>query len=174
MANSTTPDYTARPGEAVRVFRIADGSFAIGVGRVRIAAGDMRFVADVVGNLGRIVHTAEGEAVFRHGDALGRPIVIIKPDPPTEPPNAWIIPDDLAAATAEGVAIGRGEAEGGAGRGTGAGCGSTIAYDPADWPRQGDRHSPTSDAVLLAMLRQANRNAAGKSDPALPDWGDGA
>jgi hypothetical protein len=26
--------------------------------------------------------------------------------------------------------------------------------------------------VLLAMLRQANLNASGKSDPASADWGD--
>jgi hypothetical protein len=166
------PNYTARPGEAIRVFRDEDGGFAIGRGRITIVADDARFVTAVVADIGRIVHSSGGEAVVRQGDALGQQVRIVKSDPPTEPPNAWITPDDLPAAAAAGIAIGRGEADGGTGRGTGAGCGSTIAYDPADWPRHGDPHSPSSEAVLLTMLRQANRNAAGKSDPTLPDWGD--
>jgi hypothetical protein len=168
------PSYTARPGEAIRVFRDEDGAFAIGRGRITIAAADMRFVTDVVGELGRIVHSSEGEEVIRQGDALGHRLVIVEPDPPTEPPNGWVIPDDLGAATAAGIAIGREEAEGGARCGTGTGCGSTIAYDPADWPRSGDPHSPSSEAVLMIMLRQANRNAAGASDPTAPDCGDRA
>jgi hypothetical protein len=173
-ANPPRPSYTARPGEAVRVFRNDDGGFAIGVGRVTIAGDDARFVTAVVGDIGRIAHNSDGAAVIRQGDALGREIRIVKPDPPSEPPNAWIIPDDLAAAVTADKPVGLGEADGGTMRGTGAGCGSTIVYDPADWPRRGDPRSPSSEAVLLTMLRQANRNAAGKSDPSLPDWGDGA
>jgi hypothetical protein len=175
MRSSTDPprpSYTAQPGEAIRVFRNVDGAFSIGRGRITIDAADMRFVTDVVGDVGRIVHNSGGETVIRRGDALGHRIRIVQPDPPTEPPNAWIMPDDLSAAAAAGIAIGRGEADGGTERGTGTGCGSTIAYDPADWPRHGDPHSPSSEAVLLTMLRQANRNAAGESDPTLPDWGD--
>jgi hypothetical protein len=167
------PRYSARSGEAIRVFRDADGAFAIGRGRITIAAQDARFVADVVADLGRIVHDPKGEVVLRQGDVLGRCVVIVKPQRPTEPPNAWIIPDDLAAAAKAGVAIGPDAAEGGTALGTGAGCGSRIVYDPADWPWPGDRRSPPSDAVLLRMLRQANRNASGESDPAAPDWGDG-
>jgi hypothetical protein len=165
MANSVQPNYTARPGEAIRVFRTGNGDFAIGGGRIAIAADDMRFVTEVIGELGRIVHTVQGEAVIREGDALGRRVLIVKPDPSTEPRNAWTLPDDLAAATAAGLAVA-------GGRG-GTGTGSTIVYDPADWPRRGEAGPPSSDAVLLMMLRQANRNAAGKSDPGAPDWGDG-
>ena len=154
------------------MFRNADGGFAIGRGRITIDAVDMLFVTNVIGDLGRIVHNPEGEAVIRQGDARGHRIRIVRPDPPTEPPNGWVIPDDLAAATAAGIAV-NGEAEGGAKRGTGAGCGSTIVYDPADWPRLGDRHSPSSDAMLMIMLRQANRNASGASNPAAAGRGDG-
>ncbi len=167
MTNAVRPAYTARPGEAVRVFRDEDGSFAIGVGRIRVAPDDIRFVNDVVNDLGRLASMPEGEEVLRQGDATGLPVRILKPDPPTEPPNAWVLPEDLAAAAAEGVPLG----EGGSGMGTGAGCGSTILYNPADWPRRGDPRSPASVEVLLMMLRQANRNAAGKSDPAKPGWG---
>jgi hypothetical protein len=147
------PAYTARPGEAVYVSRDEQMNFAIGVGRVKIAPDDLLFANDVVTDLTRIVHSPEGEEILRRGDAIGHPVLIRKADPPTEPPNAWILPDDLAAAT-------------------GAGCGSTIVYDPADWPRRGDPRSPTSMMVLLTMLRQANLNAAGKSDPSARDWGD--
>ena len=150
------------------MFRDDAGSFAVGAGRVTIAATDMRFVTDVVADLGRIVYTPSGEAVIRQGDAIGHKVIIVQPDPPTEPPNGWVIPDDLLAATAMGVAI---QAEGGPRRGTGAGCGSTIVYDPADWPWRGDPHSPSSAAVLMLMLRQTNRNAEGASNPTAADWG---
>jgi len=149
------PSYTARPGEAVWVSRDEDGNFLLGVGRVKVASDDLLFINDVVGDLSFIVHGPEGGEILRRGDAVGKPVVIRKADPPTEPPNAWIAPDDLAAASANG-----------------AGCGSTIVYNPADWPRGGDPRSPSSDAVLLIMLRQANLNASGESDPSRPDWGD--
>jgi hypothetical protein len=149
------PTYTARPGEAVYVSRDEHMNFAIGVGRMKVAPDDILFVNNVVTDLTGIAHSAEGEEVLRRGDAIGKPVLIKKADPPTEPPNAWIVPDDLTAATASGP-----------------GCGSTIVYDPADWPRRGDARSLSSDAVLLIMLRQANLNAAGKSDPSSLDWGD--
>jgi len=149
------------------VFRDDDGSFAIGVGRIKIAPDDILFVNDVVSDLGRLAHAPEGEEVLRRGDAIGHTVRIVKPDPPTEPANGWILPDDLAAATAQADSVAGGEPTG-----VGAGCGSTIVYDPADWPRRGDPRSPTSTRILLLLLRHANLNAAGKSNPALPDWGD--
>ena len=159
MQETVRPAYTARPDEAVRVFRDDAGNFAIGAGRVTIAATDMRFVTDVVADLGRVIHTQSGEEVIRQGDALGHRVIIVQPDPPTDPPNGWVIPDDRALANGSGV-------------GDGAGTGSTIAYDPADWPWRGDPHSPTSGEVLTRLLRLANRNAAGESDPGLSNWGE--
>ncbi len=137
------------------MFRDEDNWFAIGGGRVTIAPDNILFVNDVVGDLGRLAHSPEGTEVLTHGDAVGHKVRIMKPDPPTEPPNGWIVPDDIAAAVNGGP-----------------GCGSTIVYDPADWPRRGDPRSPTSVEILLLLLRQANLNAAGQSNPALPDWGD--
>lgn len=151
----TPPSYTARPGEAVWVSRDDEGNFLLGAGRVKVASDDILFVNDVVGDLSVIVHGPGGEEILRRGDAVGKPVVIRKADPPTEPPNAWITPDDLAAASANG-----------------SGCGSTIVYNPENWSRDGDPRSPSSDAVLLMMLRQANLNASGKSDPSRFDWGD--
>jgi hypothetical protein len=158
----------AKPREAIHVVMGTDGMLRVGRGgRISLDPSDIGFVHAVVVDLDRIAATPEGEEVLRRGDAIGHHVRIVKPDPPTEPPNGWILPDDLAAATAQGVA-----AAGGGHTGTGAGCGSTIVYDPADWPRRGDPRSPTSVGMLLLLLRQANLNAAGKSNPALPDWGD--
>ncbi len=172
MAPRARPDYTARPGEAVRVFRNDDGSFAIGAGRIRIAAPDgedMAFVAAVVEDLGRIAHSPAGERALRSGDELGQPVLIVKPAPPTVPANAWIVPDDLAAAMASSVSLP--SPDGRTLQGAGTGCGSTIVYDPADWPQNGDLVTPGRTAILLAMIEQANANAAGTSNPLLPDWG---
>src|SRR3954454_10902053 len=133
MTQSTRPLYSARAGEAVRVSRNEDGSFAIGLGRIRIAGEgeDMAFVTSVVEVLGRLAHLPEGEAALRRGDALNAAVLIVKPAPPTEPANAWTIPDDIAASSMPGIAIRL--PNGGVLQGSGAGCGSTIAYDAGDW-----------------------------------------
>lgn len=174
MALGARPTYTARPGEAVQVFRNGDGSFAVGRGRVRIAAAaadgeDMVFVAAVIDDLGRLAHWPAGEETLRRGDAIGLPVLIVRPAPPTAPANAWTVPDDLAAATLPEVSLR--QPDGSAVRGAGTGCGSTIAYDPADWPEGGGDDLPGGAAILLTMLDQANANAAGTSNPLLPDWG---
>jgi len=172
MAQSARPAYTARPGEAIRVFRNDDGSFAIGAGRVRIAAVDdidMAYVAAVIDDLGRLAHTPAGEEALQRGDALGHPVLIAKPSPPADPANAWAVPDDLAAAIMSGVSVRL--ADGLTVQGTGTGCGSTIVYDPADWVARDDLASRRRTDILLTMIEQANANAAGKSNPLLPDWG---
>src|SRR5271156_486335 len=164
-AHTARPGYTARPGEAIRVSRQDNGNFAIGAGRVTIASDDMCFVTDVVDDLGRLVHMPEGEKVLQEGDAIGLRVRILKPDPPTEPPNGWVFPEDIASAAGAGIPLRGGGKGSGASIGTGAGCGSTIVYNPADWRQQRDRDWPTSVDVLLTALRQANTNAEGRSDP---------
>lgn len=170
-AHTVRPTYTARSGEAIRVFFNGTGNFAIGAGRVTIASDDVDFVAKVIEDLGRLVHTPEGESALREGDAIGCSIRIVKPDPPTEPPNGWVIPDDVASAVVAGIPLQGGRGGRGGSVGTGGGCGSTIAYNPADWPQQGDPESPTSVDVLLTALRQTNANAKGGSNPSAADWG---
>jgi hypothetical protein len=172
MAQSARPAYTARPGEAVRVYRDDDGSFAIGVGRVKIEAADnadMSYVVAVVDDLGRLAHSLTGEEALRRGDAIGHRVLIKQPASPTKPANAWVIPDDLAAAiTPEAVVR---SVDGRTIQGTGTGCGSTIVYGPADWADGDDLAFPNRTEILLTMIEQANANAAGKSNPSLPDWG---
>jgi hypothetical protein len=170
-ASANRPGYTARPGEAIRVFFIGDGNFAIGAGRMTIACDDVDFLTKVIEDLGRLVHTPEGESVLRDGDAIARTIRIMKPDPPTEPPNGWVIPDDVASAVAAGIPLSGERGGRGGSVGTGVGCGSTIAYNPSDWPREGDPDSPTSVEMLLTALRQANTNAQGRGNPWAADWG---
>ena len=105
MTQSARPLCTARAGEAVRVSRNQDGSFAIGLGRIRVVADgeDMAFVTSVVEVFGRLAHLPEGEAALRRGDELDAEILIVKPVPPTEPANAWTIPDDIAASSMPGI-----------------------------------------------------------------------
>jgi hypothetical protein len=129
----------------------------------------MAFVTAVVEDIGRIAHSPAGEEALRQGDAMGHSVLIARPSPPTEPPNAWAIPDDLAAAILPSVSVRPGDS--GPVQGTGTGCGSTVVYDPADWDETGDPLRPSRAAVLLTMLEQANANANGKSNPLLPDWG---
>jgi hypothetical protein len=139
---------------------------------VTIVASDNVFQFDVIADLDALVDIAAGEEALDEGDQLAQQVRIIKPDAPTNPANAWTLPDDLDAACAAGAALGRG-ADGRPRFGTGVGCGSTIVYDPTDWPWRGDPHSPSSVEVLLLLLRQANLNARGQSDPSKPDWGVG-
>lgn len=169
MAQTPRQNYTARAGEALHIFRTDQLDFGVGNGRLTIASDDPIFIDAVTRDIGRLAHTPEGDAVLRRGDALRQPVRIIKPDPATEPPNAWITPDDIGAATSTHAVVGRADG-GGPMRGTGAGCGSTIVYNPADWPRPGDPDSPDSAEVLLIALRQANANAEGRSDPSAFDW----
>jgi hypothetical protein len=171
MAQNERPDYTARPGEAVRVFRNDDGSFAVGVGRVRVAAEgeNMAFVAAVIEVLGAMAHSSVGQEALRRGDQLNAAVLIVKPSPPTRPTNGWTKPDDVAAASLPGLAVKL--PDGRTLRGTGIGCGSTIAFDPGDWGDGVAPAGPNRVNVLLTMLEQANANAAGKSNPLLPDWG---
>ena len=148
-----------------------DGELHVGAsGLIRLDPRDAMFAQAVIADLGVIAALADGQRLFARCDALGHVVRIVKPAVPTDPPNAWTVPDDLAAATAVGMPLGR-SGETGAGRmGTGAGCGSTIAYDPGDWPRQGGVGSPGSADVLLMMLRQAAMNAAGTGDPSRQAW----
>jgi len=141
------------PRPALPVIMGPDGKLHVGAaGMIRIDPTEAAFVQAVVSDLGRLAELPEGDHVLGDCDRLGRPVSIERPKVPTDPPNAWIEPVELAVA----------------GAGDGTGCGSRITYNPTDWPRKGDPGLPTGEALLLALLRQANIYAAGAADPTDP------
>ena len=146
------PDYTARPREALLIVRSADGMLEIGKGRVRIAPGATPYFRRVTMALAHVLDLPGGPEAFERGDALGRPVTIMPPPVPTVPPNAWTLPDQSGDAA----------------------CGSTIVFDPDDWPRGGDPASPSSHEVLLTLLEQANAYADGSYRPPAGPPGIGA
>jgi hypothetical protein len=157
------PSYTGRPREALFVTLAPNGRFAIGSGRLTIKPGPVPFVGSVVGDLGRILDLPDGAALLERADALGHATEIALPDRPTIPINGWTVPDDLQAATEAGAPCAPPDQEGGPPRGTGKGCGSTIFYNPSDWQTPGEPHAVPSWQVLMALLQQANLNAAGRN-----------
>ncbi len=152
--------------EAIRVVMGPNRNMHVGPGgHIRVAAASFDYAFAVVDDLSLIAGLPEGEAVFAACDVLGRSIAIAKPDPPTEPPNGYVEPDNRQAATARGVATGQATADGDPVLGTGTGSGCRISYDPSDWPRPGDPTSPERAQVLLALLRQAAVYAKGTDIP---------
>jgi len=159
--------YVARHKAAVSVTIGPDGMYYTRHnGRIRVDGADPHFAAAALADLGEIDELPGGLEVLEHGDALGCTVIIKKPEVPTEPPNGWTLPDDIVAATAAGRPTGQ-PGERGATVGSGDGCGSTVVYDPADWPRDGEARSITGPAILLRLLREANVNAAGERDPSI-------
>lgn len=159
------PRYTARRREALLIVRNADGMLEIGMGRVRIARGAVSYFGRVTMALAHVLDLPGGAEAFARGDELGRRLTIMQPVERTVPPNAWTLPANLQAGTTAGVPIGRVDGNGDPIVGTGTGCGSTIVFDPDDWPWQDDPASPTSHRVLLDLLLQANAYAAGVGMP---------
>jgi hypothetical protein len=134
-------------------------------GHIRVATKPLDYAFSVVDDLGNVVDLPDGEAVLAECDSLGRRISIIKPDPPTNPPNGYVEPNDRRAATMRGIETGETTADGELVLGTGTGSDCRISYDPSDWPRPGDPTSPGRAPVLLALLRQAAVYAKGADDP---------
>ncbi len=130
-----------------------------------VDATDPTYGDRVVADLTDIVGTASGRSLLRRVRSNGRLVRIERPDP-TDPPNAWVRPEDLPAAAASGNPTGEGQGRGPV-VGAGTGSDSVVAYDPADWPSPIDPASPPSDAMLFALLQEACHQTEGNADPAL-------
>lgn len=163
-----------KPSQAIPVAVGTDGLLRIGAGHIRLDPADPDFAATVIAALGQLARTPEGAEILHRGGTAGHPVTIEKPFAPTDPPNAWVIPEDLGAATAAGTPTGARDADGRPVLGTGTGCGSTIVFNPAEWTARGAREAPSSEGVLQLMLKEATMNATGSSagsggDPAIAD-----
>jgi hypothetical protein len=158
------PPFEAQLPEPIRVVMGEDGLLHIGrAGNLRVDPGDFVFAQRVVRDLGRIMAKPQGAELLRRAEQAGHPVLIAKPFAMTAPPNAWIVPDDLHAATAAGKPTGEHDAAGNPLLGSGAGCGSTIVYDPADWAAAEGGWLPSAQTVLQRMLEEATMNATGSS-----------
>ena len=165
-ANSLArPPYTARRREALLIWNNGDGLLEVGRGRVRIARGTVPYYRRVVAAMGRLLDLPGGVEALEHGDALGHQVTLVQPEVPTVPANAWVLPDDILAATSAGMSTGVPDTGNQVLTGTGEGCASRIVFDPDDWPRPDDPASTLSHEVLLKLLLEANACAEGASSP---------
>lgn len=163
--------HKATASAALGVFRAPDGKIHVGnpkapvPGRITIDDRDPDFAEGVANDLNRLAHTDEG---FRKYDALNKgskPVVISKPGAKTDPPGAGTAPDDIADATQAGQPTGRQHPDGTPEQGTGKGSGTTIHYDPKDWPRKNDPNSPDGAKVLDGLLDNAAQDTRGEVPP---------
>jgi hypothetical protein len=111
-------------------------------GRLRVDLADAAFADAVVRDLNGIRRTAAGRALFRDLGAAGCSVHVVRPDPPTDPPNAWTrMPDpDGTDATI------------------------LVVYDPADWPGPSALGGLPSDVILFGRLVHALAIVTGTFD----------
>lgn len=103
---------------------------------LRLGLKDAAYADAVLADLNRIRRTKSGRQLFRGLDAAGCPVSVVKPDPPTEPPNAWTLRPDPGAPI-------------------------VVVYDPADWPGPEELGGLASDIVLFGRLQHALTIATG-------------
>jgi hypothetical protein len=106
---------------------------------LRLNPADPKFADAVLADINRISASPAGQALFRRLLEVGCSVTIDKPQPPTNPPNAWTRlanPDRRNGDT-------------------------VIAYDPADWPERAGLGALPSDVVLFGRLLDAIAMATG-------------
>ncbi|WP_198372838.1 type VI secretion system Vgr family protein [Roseomonas rosulenta] len=156
------------PKNAAFVTRADDGTLQVGGNQegksgLRIKTEDPDFADKVIDDLSKINETPEGRQKIADAINSDKPTVIEPPETPTDPPSASSKADNPVDATAPGFPTGQKGPDGKPVPGTGKGSGTTITYDPEDWPREGDPDSPTSDAQLNDLLDDAQRNRDGRA-----------
>jgi hypothetical protein len=110
-----------------------------------VDAADPTYADRVIGDLTDITSAPTGRALLRRIFLTKRTVRIVR-GAATDPPNAWVRPSNARPAN-----------------GTDAGSDSVVAYDPTDWPSPAHPGSPSSDAVLFALLGEACRFAEGSA-----------
>ena len=118
--------------------------------RLRLNPADPRFADAVLADIHRIRKSPAGQALFRRLLDAGTSVTIDKPQPPTNPPNAWTRLADPDRQGGDAPDRQQGDA--------------VIAYDPADWPEPAALGVLPSDAVLFGCLLDALALATGAAD----------
>ncbi|MBR0679617.1 hypothetical protein GXW74_03910, partial [Roseomonas eburnea] len=132
---------------------------------LKIDSRSSEFTDRVANDLIDMSETPDGRRRINNAAGGSNPTVIKEPDTLTDPPTATTKPDSIPDSTAAGEPTGRIDKDGNLERGTGKGSGSTVTYDPVDWPREGDPNSPKSTDKLGDLLDEAdaNQNGQGKA-----------
>jgi hypothetical protein len=121
----------------------AAGAGAHRGGRLRVDLADAAFADAVVRDLNAIRRAAAGRALFRGLGAATCNVHVVRPDPPTDPPNAWTrLPDPDGGTDAPIL----------------------VVYDPADWPGPSALGGLPSDVILFGRLEHALTIATGAFD----------
>jgi hypothetical protein len=117
---------------------------------LRIDSPAAGYASSVVTVVARISRTRSGRAILEHLRASGGSFKIERPDPPTDPRNAWIRRREAI---------------------DGGGTEIVIAYDPADWPNPAQLDQRPSDEVLFGLFEDALMMATGAEVPNEPRAG---
>jgi hypothetical protein len=119
---------------------VAGGASSGRSGQLCVGLDDSAFAGAVVADLNFIRRTAAGRALFRSLAATGCTVNVMKPNPPTDPPNAWTLRPDADRDSDMPI---------------------VVVYDPADWPGPSELGGLPSDMILFGRLQHALTIAIG-------------
>lgn len=108
------------------------------------------YASSVVTVVGRISRTRSGRTILQRLRDSGGSFKIERPEPATEPPNAWTQRRDSSDDGGTEV---------------------VIAYDPADWPSPAQPDGQPSDVVLFRLFEDALTMATGAAFSGEPGAG---
>ncbi len=143
-----------------------DGTLQFSPG-IKVDATDPDYAAQVIQDLTLMQGTQSGAALIDQLGTSGNSTTIKPGNPPPNPPNAFAQPEPntsagYADATAAGqpVFYGNGapatDASGNQLTGTGNGTGTTITYNPDQWPAPNTQHNAPGDVILFHEMQHAN------------------
>ena len=149
---------------AIEVSMGKDGKLRVGGpdSVVRVDPSDPHYADKVISSIDDYNNTPEGKQKLDALQERGKPVEFEKPPVPIDPPVADVRATDAAGSTPKGQPSGVNDKDGNPILGTGEGSGSTVRYDPRDWPAQGDPDSPDDQTMLDRTIDLANKNAKGE------------
>ena len=156
--------HTVPAPRAIDVSTGKDGKLRVGGPNsvVRVDPSDPHYADKVISSLDDYNNTPEGKRKLDELQEHGKPVEFEKPPVPIDPPVADVQATEAAGSTPKGQPSGVNDKDGNPILGTGEGSGSTVRYDPRDWPAQGDPDSPDDQTMLDRTIDLANKNAKGE------------